>query len=54
MRVLAIWIEHPLYVTVQSPHDADAREHRVGPGEFLADERVYGHGPGAAKRNPQR
>jgi hypothetical protein len=29
MRVLAIWIEHPLYVTVQSPHDADAR--------FLAD-----------------
>jgi hypothetical protein len=30
------------------------RANFVGPGEFLADERVYGHGPGAAKRNPQR
>jgi hypothetical protein len=29
------------------------RANIVGP-EFLAGERVYGHGPSAAKRNPQR
>jgi hypothetical protein len=28
MLVFARAIEHPLNVTVQSPHDADAREHR--------------------------
>jgi hypothetical protein len=25
MRILARWIEHPLDVAVQYPHDADAR-----------------------------
>jgi hypothetical protein len=28
MMVFAVGIEHPLDVTVQGPHDADAREHR--------------------------
>jgi hypothetical protein len=28
MMVFAIRIEHPLDVTVQGSHDADAREHR--------------------------
>jgi hypothetical protein len=28
MMLFASWIKHPFNVTVQCPHDADAREHR--------------------------
>jgi hypothetical protein len=28
MRVLARWVEHPLDVAIERPHDADPRKHR--------------------------